>query len=54
MSALGMRTFSGITVGLAGSLIGIHLSLFTSAIALLLVTAGLLLRFRVRPSAQGA
>jgi MFS family permease len=54
MSALGMRTFSGITVGLAGSLIGIHLSLFISAIALLLVTAGLLLRFRAGAAAQGA
>ncbi len=36
MSALGLRAFSGVTVGLAGSLIGIHLSLALSA-ALLLV-----------------
>jgi MFS family permease len=33
MSALGMRTFSGITVGLAGSLVGVHWSLLASAAA---------------------
>jgi MFS family permease len=40
MSALGLRAFSGVTVGLAGSLIGIHLSLALSAgllLALILV-----------------
>jgi hypothetical protein len=31
MSALGLRAFSGITVGLVGSLIGIHASLAASA-----------------------
>ena len=31
MSALGLRTFSGVTVGLGGSLIGIHLSLALAA-----------------------
>jgi len=31
MSALGLRAFSGVTVGLAGSLVGIHLSLALSA-----------------------
>lgn len=35
MSALGLRAFSGVTVGLAGSLIGIHLSLALSAALLL-------------------
>jgi MFS family permease len=35
MSALGLRAFSGATVGLAGSLIGIHLSLALSAAFLL-------------------
>jgi MFS family permease len=34
MSALGMRTFSGITVGLVGSLTGVHWSLFGSAVAM--------------------
>jgi len=37
MSALGLRAFSGVTVGLAGSLIGIHLSLALSAAALLAI-----------------
>jgi MFS family permease len=42
MAANGMRTFSGITVGLAGGLIGIHLSLSLSAAALLAALAILL------------
>jgi len=37
----GMRAFSGVTVGLVGSLIGIHWSLALSAMTLLAVTAGL-------------
>ncbi len=37
----GMRAFSGVTVGLVGSLIGIHWSLALSALALLTVTLGL-------------
>jgi MFS family permease len=37
MSALGLRAFSGLTVGLGGSLIGIHLSLALSAGLLLAV-----------------
>jgi MFS family permease len=39
MSALGMRTFSGVTVGLGGSLVGIHTSLALCATALLLLLA---------------
>ncbi len=35
LAALGMRAFSGISVGIAGSLIGIHWSLALSALALL-------------------
>ncbi|MFH1603013.1 MAG: MFS transporter, partial [Pseudomonadota bacterium] len=42
MSSLGLRAFAGVTVGLAGSLIGIHWSLALSAMALLAVTMGLL------------
>jgi MFS family permease len=42
MASLGLKTFSGISVGLMGSLIGIHWSLGLSAIAAMLV-AGLLL-----------
>jgi hypothetical protein len=39
MSALGLRAFSGITVGLGGSAFGIHVSLIGSAVALLAVLA---------------
>ena len=42
MSSLGLRSFSGITVGLGGSLIGIHWSLGLSAGALLIATIMLL------------
>jgi MFS family permease len=44
MAALGMRAFSGITVGLSGSLIGIHWSLAASSMAMLVLAAALLLR----------
>ncbi len=44
MAGLGMRTFSGVTVGLGGSLLGIHWSLALSAGALLVVTLLLFLR----------
>jgi MFS family permease len=42
MSSLGLRAFSGVTVGVLGSVIGIHWSLALSALALLALTAGLL------------
>ena len=42
MSALGLRAFSGLTVGLGGSLIGIHLSLALSAALLLAITIAML------------
>jgi len=35
LSALGMRAFSGVTIGVVGGLIGIHGSLAISALALL-------------------
>jgi len=38
MSVMGLRAFSGVTVGLGGSLIGIHLSLALSAALLLAIT----------------
>ncbi|HUF81127.1 MAG TPA: MFS transporter, partial [Burkholderiales bacterium] len=47
MSNNGLRAFSGVTVGLLGSLIGIHGSLALSALALLTVTA-VLLAFSMR------
>jgi len=46
MSALGLRAFSGVTVGLMGAVVGIHWSLAASAGALLAVTAGLLVYAR--------
>ena len=39
VAALGLRTFSGITIGIAGGFIGIHWSLSLSAIALLAILA---------------
>jgi MFS family permease len=41
MSSLGLRAFAGVTVGLLGSLIGIHWSLALSAMALLAITIAL-------------
>ncbi|MGZ8203991.1 MAG: MFS transporter [Burkholderiales bacterium] len=41
MSSLGLRAFAGVTVGLLGSLIGIHWSLALSALGLLAMTAAL-------------
>ena len=41
MAGLGLRAFSGISVGLLGSLIGIHASLSLSAVALLGLLVGL-------------
>ena len=48
MSGLGMRTFSGITVGLGGQLVGIHWSLALSAGMLFLLVLSLLLATRSR------
>ncbi len=42
MASLGLRAFSGISVGLVGSLIGIHWSLALSALATMIVAGGLL------------
>ena len=41
MAAMGSRTFSGITVGMAGSVMGIHTSLAVSA-GLVVVVCGVL------------
>ena len=41
MSSLGLRAFSGVTVGIAGGLIGVHWSLALSALALFAITVGL-------------
>jgi MFS family permease len=42
MSALGLRAFSGITIGVIGGMIGIHWSLALSALALFAIILGLL------------
>src|SRR5581483_3476402 len=47
MTSLGFRTFSGVSVGLLGSLIGIHRSLAISAAAVFAVT-GLVWSLRAR------
>jgi MFS family permease len=46
MSALGLRAFSGITVGLAATMTGIHVSLATSAVSVAAVTGVILWRGR--------
>jgi MFS family permease len=50
MSSSGLRTFSGVTVGIAGSIVSIHASLAASSIAFMIVVAILLAR--QRPAAQ--
>jgi sugar phosphate permease len=48
MTHNGLRTFSGITVGIGGSLIGIHWSLAFSAAALLVMSFSLLAYIQAR------
>jgi MFS family permease len=52
MSSLGVRAFSGATVGLLGSLIGVHVSLAVAAAMFVVVVAGLW--WRTRPVAAAA
>jgi MFS family permease len=51
MSALGLRAFAGLTVGLGGSAIGIHASLAASALVLLLALVALRLWVGRQPAA---
>ena len=46
MSSSGLRTFSGITVGIAGSIVSIHASLAASSLAFMVVVAILMTRQR--------
>jgi MFS family permease len=48
MASLGMRAFSGVTVGLIGGLVGIHASLAVAALAVLLCMSALLLVYLIR------
>jgi hypothetical protein len=41
---LGLRIGSGVTVGMLGAVIGVHWSLALSAIAVVVIAAGLLVR----------
>ena len=50
MASLGLRAFSGISVGLIGNLIGVHWSLASSALAAMFVGSGLLLLPRRSPA----
>ena len=52
MASLGLRAFSGITVGLIGSIIGVHWSLALSALALLVAITCLLLWIGLQRSAK--
>ena len=51
MSTLGLRAFSGVTVGVLGGVVGVHWSLALSAMALLSVAVGLL-AFAMRSSSE--
>src|SRR5262249_21434730 len=42
MASLGLRAFSGVSVGLLGSLVGVHWSLALSALVMLAVASALL------------
>jgi MFS family permease len=46
MAAAGLRTFSGVTVGVAGSVVSIHTSLAVSATFFVVATGSLLLKRR--------
>jgi MFS family permease len=54
MSAIGLRAFSGATVGIAGSFVGIHLSLALAAGTLFAIIAGLAVTMRARPAPAAA
>jgi MFS family permease len=48
----GMRAFSGVTIGMGGSLVGVHWSLAISAVVLFVITAGLYVFDRRSGAAQ--
>jgi len=52
MFAQGLRAFSGVTIGVGGSFVGVHWSLALSAMVLMVLTV--LLLYRVRPALLAA
>ena len=52
-ASLGLRSFSGISVGLVGGVIGIHYSLGLSAVLMLATASALLVRHGPRPGRAG-
>jgi MFS family permease len=53
MSSLGMRTFSGVTVGVVGAMIGVHYSIVLAACILFVLLVALFLAVtRTKPAAQ--
>jgi MFS family permease len=52
MASLGMRAFSGVSVGLMGAVLGIHASLALSALAVLLCMSGLLVFYSFTRAAE--
>jgi MFS family permease len=52
MSALGLRAFSGVTVGLAGSIVGVHWSLVASALVMLAVLCAMQWRLQMNAAAK--
>jgi hypothetical protein len=51
MASLGCRAFAGVSVGLVGALLGVHVSLALAAAALFIVASILLTVNRRRPAA---
>jgi hypothetical protein len=54
MSAMGMRTFSGLSVGILGASVGIHNSLGLSAAILFVIIAMMFARRHRREPKEGA
>jgi MFS family permease len=52
MASLGMRAFSGVSVGLMGAVLGTHISLALSALAVLLCMSGLLVFYSSTRAAE--
>ena len=51
--SMGMRTFSGLTIGVLGASVGIHNSIMLSAGALFLVITALFFSLNIRTARSG-